>query len=295
MTGVPPSGPARGYAFRRTLVGIGLLGLAGSAAFGANPNGLRDRVFVVIPEAKPAAVSRFAGVAPQPGAPGTVVRSQPWWQQVTALSGTGRLSPPAFEVDRNAKRVRVKWSCQSGSLVIRTPGESRPIVRDSCPGAGTAYADREGAVRLEIDSAGAWLVQVDQQIDLPLIEPLLPGMTAPGATTISTGKVYGVEQVGAGTVKVYRLAEGGYTLRFDNFYVTPSADLEILLSPLRRPGSSREIAAAPSRRVSLLDVTAGSLNFTVPRDVDPTRARSMVVWSKRLGRAYAAASLVPAT
>ncbi|MGH9072245.1 MAG: hypothetical protein ACRDX8_14040, partial [Acidimicrobiales bacterium] len=51
--------------------------------------------------------------------------------------------------------------------------------------------------------------------------------------------------------------------------------------------------AAPSAYVSALDVTAGSLNFAIPKGVDPTHYHSLVIWCQLLHSAYGAATLVP--
>jgi hypothetical protein len=40
-----------------------------------------------------------------------------------------------------------------------------------------------------------------------------------------------------------------------------------------------------------LDITTGSLNFTLPPDVNPARYKSLVVWCPIIDSAYAAATL----
>ena len=119
----------------------------------------------------------------------------------------------------------------------------------------------------------------------------LPAMTAAGTRTLARGRFYGIDQVGRGRVTIYRLANGRHALRLDNFYVTPNIDLDIRLSPLREPRTTRQYRSAPSVRVQWLDVTTGSMNFLVPRNVDPRRYRSVVIWCQNIISAYAAATL----
>ncbi|HSH59190.1 MAG TPA: hypothetical protein VK988_06010 [Acidimicrobiales bacterium] len=70
--------------------------------------------------------------------------------------------------------------------------------------------------------------------------------------------------------------------------MTPNVDLEIRLSPLEAPRSTAEFMSAPSALVAPLDVTAGSMNFAVPADVDPSQYRSVVIRCPLIDSAYAA-------
>lgn len=287
---------------RRALTGLGLLALLTSALFGANVGGVRERLLgSETPTARPPAVARgpeaTAGSAPatpqtQPPAKETVLRSQPWWQGVTKLEGTGSTTA-AVTVDSGAIQWRVKPTCQAGRLVVRAPGQSRAVVETACPGGPTGYGSRTGAVSLDVTADGPWQLQVEQQVDVPLSEPPLPAMTVPGAVTVATGSLYRIDQVGTGKVTLYRLADRSYALRLDDFFVTANVDLELQLSTLGAPRSTEEVSNARSPSIAALDVTAGSLNFTLPPTLDPTRYRSLVIWCELTRNAYAAATLTP--
>ena len=300
MTDMLMPKPATGSAPKRVLAGVGLVVLAASAVFGANPYGVRDRLLgSVTPEARPPAASRLvdgpAATTP-PGGAGegaTVLRSQPWWQKLTTLEGAGNMAAPPFAVDDGAIQWRVRWTCQTGRLVVQAPASPRPVVDAACPGSNTGYGTKTGPVSLDVRADGPWQLQVEQQIDLPLNEPPLPAMTAPGAAPLARGNFYRIDQNSNGQVTAYRLPDGSHALRLDEFYVTPNSDLEILLSPLAAPRTTDEIAKSRYARVARLDITTGSLNFTVPPGVDPAQYRSVVIWCERLYSAYAAASLTP--
>jgi len=146
---------------------------------------------------------------------------------------------------------------------------------------------------LAVRADGPWRLQVEQQVDVPLVEPPLPAMAAPGTSTVDSGSLYRIDQVGSGRLTVFRLADGSYALRLDDFFVTANSDLELRLSPLPAPQTTDEFTGSPSVSVAPLDVTAGSLNFAVPKAVDPTQYRSLVIWCERIHSAYAAASLEP--
>jgi hypothetical protein len=174
---------------------------------------------------------------------------------------------------------------------VRVPNQARPVVDAPCPGADTGYGVRKGSMPLQVTADGPWTMVVDQQVDIPLEEPPLPAMSAPGTRVVLTGSLYRMDQVGTGTVNFYRLADGGHALRLDKFFVTANVDLELRLSPLEAPRTTEQYMNAPSVWVAPLDVTTGSLNFILPPDVDPSRYRSLVVWCPIIDSAYAAATL----
>lgn len=292
----PPAPPARSS---RAPAVLGLVLLAATAVFGADPAGVRERLLgAAAPEARPAATGRAAAGATATSVAageGTRLRSQPWWQAVTTLRGTGTMSPAPFTVDAGALQWRARWSCQSGHLRVEVPGARRPIVDAACPGSDTGYGVQKGPVTLRVTADGPWELQVDQQIDLPLNEAPLPAMSAPGAAKVASGTFYRIDQFGDGQATVYRLPDDRYALRLDNFYVTPNTDLEIRLQSLAAPHSTDQVAGDGSiASVSPLDVTAGSMNFLLPADVNPARYHSVVIWCERLFSAYTAATLTPA-
>lgn len=305
----PP--PPRSHSAASTL---GLAVLVLSALFGGNALGMREALLgSETPEALPTAVGRTAdgpagaaGVpttSPGSGAAGpvappeperTVLRSWPWWQSVGTVKGTGTMTAAPVQIDSVALQARVTWTCETGTLVVRVPGRARPIIDGSCPGSGVGYTIEKGSVAMQVTASGRWELAVDQQLDLPLVEPPLPAMTAPGASLVLTGPLYRMDQVGTGTLNVYRLADGSYAMRLDKFFVTANLDLELRLSPLEAPRTTEQFLSAPSVLVAPLDITTGSLNFKVPPEVDPTKYRSVVIWCPLINSAYAAVTLRPA-
>ena len=282
---------------RRAGTALGLVALAASLVVGSDLFGAREGLFgSATPPPKASAFSRVADspTAAGAGSEKTVLRSSPWWQEVDSFDGVGTTTTPAFEIQEDAIQWRVGWTCKEGRLVVRAPGSPEPLIDARCPGKATTEAAGKIDGGLEVTADGPWQLRVEQQIDVPLDEPPLPAMTGPDAVKVATGDFYRVDQVGNGQVIIYRLPDGRHALRLQGFYVTPNIDLEIRLSPLRAPKTTREFRSAPSKLVKFLDVTAGSMNFAVPRGVDPTRYRSVVIWCEQVVSAYAAAALRPA-
>lgn len=294
---VLPGQPTRSS--QRMLSALGLLAVVASALVGGNVLGSRERLWgSESPVARPAAGSRVAdpGTGENPteapaGRDQSVLRSQPWWQGLTTLEGTGSMTAAPFTVAEDALQWRVKWKCETGRLLVRAPNQARPVIDAACPGSGTGYGLAKGAVALQVTAGGPWNMVVDQQVDVPLYEPPLPVMSAPETRMVFTGSLYRMDQVGTGTVNVYRLGDGSHVLRLEQFFVTANVDLELRLSPLEEPRTTEQFMNAPSVWVAPLDVTTGSLNFTVPAEVDPARYRSLVVWCPLIDSAYAAATL----
>lgn len=278
---------------RQAAVALALLALAASALYGGDFFGVRQRLLgTAPPPPKAPAVSRVAEEATATVPEKTRVRSQPWWQSVDTFQGVGSMTTPVFTIDEGALQWRAKWSCQSGQLVLDAPAHPQPLVDATCPGTEAGYSVHTGRMSLNIRADGAWQLQIEQQVDVPLNEPPLPAMTA-GAVEVATGRFHNIDQSGRGRVTIYRLADDTYAVRLDDFFVTPNVDLELRLSPLQAPQSTDDYLSAPSALVAFLDVTAGSMNFAVPPTIDPTQYRSVVIWCPPLDSAYAAASLTP--
>jgi hypothetical protein len=279
---------------------LAVVGVLLAALLGGNFLGWRDSL-IGSPTAAPVAVASgreaadggaTATTAPAAPAARSVLRSQPWWQGVTTLQGTGSTTTAPFTIDPGAIQFRATWQCQTGHLSVVSGNRPKPFVDSSCPGTDVGYSVDKGAVTLKVTADGPWQLRIDQQIDVPLNEPPLPAMTAPGAAVVAKGDFYRVDQVGQGTATIYRLPSGTYALRLDNFFVTPNSDLEVRLSPLDAPKSTEQFANGPtSALVKALDVTAGALNFEIPPEVNVRQYRSVVLWCEVQHSAYAAASL----
>jgi len=289
-----PTQPGRHGSGRQIGPWLALLVLVASAVLGSNMFSVRDRLFgSATPEAAAPAASRDAGGPTQDtvAAAPTSLRSSPWWQDVATLEGSGTAASSTFTIGAGAIQWRVKWTCSTGRLVVRAQRQTKPVVDGACPEGAEGYSVQKGPMTVQVAAEGAWRLQIAQQVDIPLVEPPTPAMTASGAITAGAGTFYNIDKTGTGKVTIYRQADGRYSVRLDDFFVSPNVDLELRLSTLEAPHSSQEFGAAPSELVANIDVTAGSLNYAVPAGIDPTRFRSVVVWCVPIKSAYAAATL----
>lgn len=282
---------------RQSLAWVGLLAVFVSAVVSSNVLGLRDHLFgTVTPAAAPPAGARVVAgsSADQPTTPGTAaptsLRSSPWWQDVTTLDGSGAGSP-AVTIAANALQWRVQWTCSTGRLSVRVAKQPKAVVDGACPQGTDGYSVLKGPQTLQVTADGPWHLTIAQQVDVPLVEPPSPAMTAAGSKVVGSGSFYNIDKVGTGKVTLYAQADGRYSVRMEDFFVSPNVDLELRLSSLEAPHGSQEFANAPSDLVVTMDVTAGSVNYMVPAGVDPTKYHSIVVWCVPIKSAYAAATL----
>jgi hypothetical protein len=281
---------------RRVIAWLGFLAVAASAVVGSNMFAVRDHLLgTATPAAAPPAAGRAATgspgdtVAAAPAA-STSLRSSPWWQDVTTLEGTGA-SSPSITIAGGALQWRVQWTCSTGRLVVRASKQAKAVVDGACPQGAEGYSVQKGQQALQVTADGPWKLTIAQQVDVPLVEPPSPAMTAPGARVAGTGSFYNIDKTGTGKATLYRQADGRYAVRLEDFFVSPNTDLELRLSSVEAPHSSEEFANAPSDLITVMDVTAGSVNYTLPATVDPTKYKSVVVWCVPIKSAYAAATL----
>lgn len=281
---------------RRILRGLVLVILVAGGVVGSNAFSIRDRLLgsalpaPVVPATSRDAVRSTATSPPERMA----VRSAGWWQTVTVLTGTGSSTSVPFTIDPAASDWQVTWSCDAGHILVRAPGQRQAVVDANCP-QGVGHGDRGGPTRLEVTADGPWRLEVAQRIDTPLVEPPAPAMTAPGATTVATGSFYKVDKVGAGKVAIYEQADGRYSVRLEHFWVNPKTSLQLRLSTAESPKTSKEYLSARSELLAVLDVTAGSVNYSAPVGAEPAGFRSVVIWSPSDNSVYAAARLEPPT
>ena len=275
---------------RRVAPLLGLLVLAASLVVAADLFGTREALFgSATPAPRAAAFSRVDSSPAKTQK--TVLRSQPWWQLAMAFDGVGRKQVDGVKISDGAIQWRMKWRCKRGRFVVRSPAKEKPLIDSSCAKGKSSELTEKPPAELQIEADGRWKARLEQQVDVPLIEPPLRAMTAPGTTKVASGAFYRIDQTGKGRVTIYRLASGRYALRLQKFYTSPNIDLEIRLSPLVAPHSTRQYLSTPAALAAPLDITTGSMNFVLPAGVDPTSYRSVVIWCPLITSAYAATTL----
>jgi hypothetical protein len=265
---------------RRTVRALVVLALA-LAGCGGDPGD-------TAPNTPATTAAPVAGPTTTAGGPKSAAR----WETVTTFNGTGAFQTPEFTILPNAIQWRVRFTCATGTLKIHSippPRRPAPVVDATCPKEDSGYSIVTGPVRMSIEATGTWKAVVDQQVDTPLEEPLLPGMTPD--RVIAQGSFYKVEVRGEGTAKLYRLPDGKRILRFENFETGENTDLFVWLSEAPKPANSAEAVGTPHVEIANLKSTIGSQNYEIPASIPTEKIKSVVIWCEPVRIAYAAVAL----
>lgn len=280
---------------RRSLGGLLFFIMAAGAIYGGDFFGIREQLS---PPATRVKGSAFQPVDQNPSArEASVRRSQPYWRPRARFTGSGPLTTGVFAIDPGALQWRVKWRCEQGAFAIQPQqpsgqDEGRRLADTAgCPEKGSGLSVAPGTFKLDVQAQGPWTAQVEEQVDVPLVEPPTPTMTSQASQMVASGTFYDIDENGEGTVKLYRAKDGSVSLRLDDFYVTPNVDLEIRFSELERPTSTKQVAEAPFEDIVFLKATTGAMNYRIPAGALSDRVRSVVIWCEITSNAYAAASL----
>lgn len=208
---------------------------------------------------------------------------------MTRLSGTGGQRTSDFVLAPGILQWRVTVTCDRPHLRVTLAGAAEPLVDTDCSSRSFGFSIRTGRQALEISTAGSWEVVVDQQVDQPIAEAPLPGMTV--RNRVAAGSFFAVEQQGEGTVTLYELPDGRRALRLEPFSVTANTDLFVWASEAQEPRTSADALFTPHVQVEALKATAGTQNYVLPDSLPVDRVRSIVIWCEPVRTAYAAAVL----
>jgi electron transfer DM13 len=222
--------------------------------------------------------------------PDPSAHAAPHWVALREASGSGSQTV-TVNVDDDAIQWRVRWRCSRGDLAVSVtprPPQSEDV-RHRCPSTGAATFIGTGEHELAVAASGRWFASVEQQVDTPVTEPALPGMTT--ARRVARGDFEDVERDGSGSAALYRLPSGRLGLRFDDFVTDPNSDLFVWVSELARPQDTRQILRGPHRSIGALKATVGDQNYVLPKNVTAADVRSVVIWCEPVRIAYAAAPL----
>ncbi len=129
----------------------------------------------------------------------------------------------------------------------------------------------------------------------PAPPPAVGGTTAPTAPApriLSSGSFRSLEHETDGLARLVRLADGRQIVRLEDFQTSNGPDVLVTLSDA--PATSGDAGAYDDGEfVSIggLKANHGNQNYEIPRDVDPSKYQSVVIWCRRFNVAFGAAPL----
>lgn len=237
--------------------------------------------------------SPFAAITDAPAADNRPKHAAPRWEPLARFTGTGS-ERRQLKVSPKAIQWRARWRCRSGRLRLSVkppPADGKPLEDERCPKRGEAVSVQSGRQQLEVKASGRWTMTIEQQVDTPLHEPPLRGMS--GDRLLAQGSFYPIDKPGKGTASLYRLAGGRLALRLERFATSANTDLFVWLSEGRRPKTTEQAFKSPHIQLREVKSTMGSQNYLLPRRVRAEQIRSIVMWCVPVQNAYTAASLQP--
>ncbi|MEY2517071.1 MAG: hypothetical protein QOJ89_4429 [bacterium] len=221
-------------------------------------------------------------------------KAAPRWEPLAILRGRGDQTRSVV-VSRAAIQWRARWLCQeTGRLALSIsprPRSGPTGTAGDCPGSGRQSWVTAGAQRLRVLAPGGWRVEVEQEVDSALHEAPTAAMRSAKAHVLARGTFSKIERKGRGSATLYRLPGGRLALRMANFATDANTDLFVWLSEARRPRTTRAAFQARHREVALLKSTLGDQNYVLPRGIDASLIRSVVIWCAPVQIAYTAATL----
>ena len=112
-----------------------------------------------------------------------------------------------------------------------------------------------------------------------------------GPVVVSRGSLDSLEHATSGSALIVRLEDGSHVVRLEDLDTSNGPDLRVILSD--RPVSDDWHGWTDGRHVDLggLEGNVGSSNYEIPRDVDPSDFRTVVVWCRRFTVGFAVAPI----
>ena len=148
-------------------------------------------------------------------------------------------------------------------------------VQEEFPLAGSAIVP-PNMTRAEVEQIMEDAAKVNQEMSEEM-----PTST-PSVEKIRTGAFHDADSFhkGSGQASIYRLPDGSYVLRLENFRVTNGPDLHVILSPHPNPESQADVKAQGYVDLGKLKGNVGNQNYDIPADVDVSEQNSVVIYCK---------------
>lgn len=159
-------------------------------------------------------------------------------------------------------------------------------VREDFPFAANAVVPKT-MTRDEVEKVMTGMAKVDQE----MTEDMSGAMEA--AETIKRGLLRDGDSFhkGSGQAVVYRLSDGSHLLRLENLKVTNGPALHVLLAAHPDPKSNAEVQSQGYVDLGKLKGNLGNQNYEIPRNVDVSAQRSVVIYCKPFQVVFSVAPL----
>lgn len=157
-------------------------------------------------------------------------------------------------------------------------------VNETFPSAADAKAQEPAAMKTAMAISRAVAVSEAMPTNAP-------AQAAQSPTLIASGDFKEVVHEGKGKAELFRLPDGSYLLRFEDFQVLNGPDLHVWLVPTDKiaPTVGQEIPGYLD--LGKLKGNVGAQNYALAAGTDVTRFKSVVVWCQPFKVPFIAATL----
>lgn len=128
-------------------------------------------------------------------------------------------------------------------------------------------------------------------IDRRVNEAAPANQEASPAQALESGTFFGVMHPTMGTATIYRLADGGRTLRFTNFSTSNGPDVHVYLVAVENAKDSATVKNAEFIDLGTIKGNLGDQNYALDHDLDLSKYRTVTIWCKRFAVNFGSAPL----
>ena len=113
------------------------------------------------------------------------------------------------------------------------------------------------------------------------------------AQVVESGSFSGVMHPTSGTATLYRTSDGGRFLRFTNFKTSNGPDVHVYLVAVDDARDSATVKDSDFIDLGTIKGNIGDQNYTLNRDLDLSKYRTVSIWCKRFAVNFGSAPLRP--
>lgn len=114
---------------------------------------------------------------------------------------------------------------------------------------------------------------------------------ASSAQVVESGSFSGVMHPTSGTATIYRTIDGGRFLRFTNFKTSNGPDVHVYLVAVDDAKDSQAVKDSDFIDLGTIKGNIGDQNYTLNRDLDLSKYRTVSIWCKRFAVNFGSAPL----
>jgi len=131
---------------------------------------------------------------------------------------------------------------------------------------------------------------LNETVDEKLTSKILETDTSPKIVKKGLFKRADEKHQGSGEVFLYQNPDKSYFVRFENFNVTNGPDLVVYLTKHANPIKKSDVEEG-FVKLAKLKGNIGNQNYTIPKELDISEFKSVVIWCELFGVLFSPAAL----